>query len=932
MKTQIFKTQITTNIAIYRLHKYISLAFLFFGFFVFWFLPVKAENDININLRIETPEQIILNQQVSVPDSCEVIDSAGTTSTFTGHKAICILQSAQEQGILTYQATNWGFAFALDSINSINNASDWSQTWLVYKNNIDPGTGIDGFSVNENDNLLFTYGPWPMEPLEVYLPTTTIELGQTITLTTKYWDNANLDNYESEVNFVINGTMYNSPSGTLEYTPQAEGQEEIFVEATGKTRSEKKYLTVNPTPETASTNYVTVSYLQNNIFAGEVITTSTWFSDTSENFYHNTSTISALGVLAQASRQGNFSVKVQNFDWGYYVSQINGYSPAGFDGWIYNVNQQDPGWTGINDYPIQNNDSLQIFYSIWPWKIEASCTSSLINEPVIFTAYEYASSTWNPAPSTTISINGQLFDTDSSGQYSYSTSTTSTVSAYIYDSLNSLQNSPAVSVTFWENSTTTDEGNTDANNNSGNNGGGNNENNNTQPTTHKNPDIAKAIEFLSANEHNGQIGSSAMYTDWAAIASGAFDSTAPTAQNIKNYLLTDPNPLVGLNQTSDYARRAMALMSLGINPYNGTKTNYVKKLTDKFDGTQFGDPNLYNDDIFAIIPLLHTGYSENDEIIQKTVQFILTKQNSNGSWNSVDLTAAAIQALAKVKNLAGVNEALDKAKNYLKNNQQADGGFGNIPATAWTMQAISSLNEDQNDWLKNNLTPGDYLATNQAEDGGTDKDLTINNRLWNTAYTIPAAMEKTWQEILHDFGRPQENGNPNSVATQAPDTNNPTPTSTADCTDAPECTPTTTTTTTTNCTDTPWCVSATTTTLEMTNKITTTTCTDTPWCVSTVAIATTTNCTEDAPWCVSATTSVSTATTSTPNKKIISNNETMSRDNSTAPIITTNETLSASATTTIPYQQTAKGIFATTATLAGGLGIFLVWRLLQTLV
>src|SRR3989338_5725780 len=110
MKPRIFDT---------NLHKY---AMMVCGIAVLFFVglaaePARAEENININLRIEAPGQTILNQQISVPYSCEVTDSTGATSTYEGYKAICALQSAQEQGLLTYQVTDWGWGFSLDKIN-----------------------------------------------------------------------------------------------------------------------------------------------------------------------------------------------------------------------------------------------------------------------------------------------------------------------------------------------------------------------------------------------------------------------------------------------------------------------------------------------------------------------------------------------------------------------------------------------------------------------------------------------------------------------------------------------------------------------------------------------------------------------------------------------------------------------------------------------
>ena len=91
----------------------------------------------------------------------------------------------------------------------------------------------------------------------------------------------------------------------------------------------------------------------------------------------------------------------------------------------------------------------------------------------------------------------------------------------------------------------------------------------------------------------------------------------------------------------------MALMSLGVNPYNVNGKNYVQKIISSFDGKQFGNPNEDNDDIFALIVLQNAGYSKDKKIIQDTIDFILSKQKENGSWNnSIDITGAAIQSIS----------------------------------------------------------------------------------------------------------------------------------------------------------------------------------------------------------------------------------------------------------------------------------------------
>ncbi|PIZ88457.1 MAG: hypothetical protein COX91_00045 [Candidatus Nealsonbacteria bacterium CG_4_10_14_0_2_um_filter_39_15] len=270
-------------------------------------------------------------------------------------------------------------------------------------------------------------------------------------------------------------------------------------------------------------------------------------------------------------------------------------------------------------------------------------------------------------------------------------------------------------------------------------------------------DLGKAIDFLIAKQGaDGSYGSS-LQTDWAAIALASTNPNGSAAQKTKSYLLADPDPLIGMNPVSDYARRAMALMSLNISPYDGTKTNYIKKIISLYDGQQFGDASLYNDDIFALMVLAKAGYTADDEIIQNAVNFIISKQQVEGSWAGTDLTAAAIQALTPLSSLTEVTSALEKARNFLADAQATNGGFGNTYATAWAMQAIAALGENSSDWQKNGQTPESYLALSQGADGGLEKDNTYEaNRIWATSYAIPAIQSKPWFNIMQNFSKQAE--------------------------------------------------------------------------------------------------------------------------------------------------------------------------------
>ncbi|MDP3965244.1 MAG: prenyltransferase/squalene oxidase repeat-containing protein [bacterium] len=270
-------------------------------------------------------------------------------------------------------------------------------------------------------------------------------------------------------------------------------------------------------------------------------------------------------------------------------------------------------------------------------------------------------------------------------------------------------------------------------------------------------DIPLAISYLAGHQRADGSFESTLLSDWAAIAFGG-GGAGDAREKLRNVFISKP-PV--LESVTDYERHAMALESLGINPYSAGGVDYISHIVSAFDETQVGDPALVNDDIFALFPLMHAGYGADDEIIRKITSFIISKQSPDGSWSgSVDMTAAAIQALAPLKSLPDVGTALASATAYLHAEQRSKGGFG--PAgkedsfsTSWAVQAIYALDNGISNWTQNTFSPVDYLSSVQDRDGSVPKnESSVSTRLWATAYAIPAAERKTWHSLLSSFSRP----------------------------------------------------------------------------------------------------------------------------------------------------------------------------------
>lgn len=261
----------------------------------------------------------------------------------------------------------------------------------------------------------------------------------------------------------------------------------------------------------------------------------------------------------------------------------------------------------------------------------------------------------------------------------------------------------------------------------------------------------KALDFIvSKQKDNGSFGV-ALYSDWVAIGiAKELEEEDPVLIKLKNYLAKEKFEGISL---TDYERHAMALMSLGVNPYDGTSVNYIDKIVKSFDGKQLGDKSLINDDIFGLIVLQNAGYTNEDEIISKLISNIVSAQNLNGSWGgSVDMTSASIMALYDFKDIKGnelIKDSIRRGFKYIKSNEIIKGNknFGNAFTASWAMQAFSL-----EDWYDDEVERGlKFLTRKQENEFGYIREGQDESILWATVYSIPAFEGLSWNEILDNF-------------------------------------------------------------------------------------------------------------------------------------------------------------------------------------
>ncbi len=462
---------------------------------------------------------------------------------------------------------------------------------------------------------------------------------------------------------------------------------------------------------------------------------------------HGTMTVSAYCAILQSGITNTWSW----FGTDAFLSSLGGISNDFANniywGWFGDLHY---GSTSLSAHILSPGEHILVNYNINPLKLSLSNMNPVQYEKVTFTLLEFGldssfNPVWTPATGGIININGAPANVLGDGTYS---TTLDTTSPYVVSgSATGFLNTDTVTLT--PNVSTIGSGAILVSPTS--------KEPATLPTlvitaTKKSFDKNRAFNFLLKNQNwDGSFGEE-IYTDWSGFALAVNSGYEANKNVLKDYLLKHP---ISGTLLTDYERRAMALMSLGINPYDANGINYVQKIVDSFDGTQFGDLHEDNDDIFALTVLKNAGYKFEDKMISDDISFVIKTQSEEGSWNnSLDMTGAGIEALSGWNQNEEVKNSIAKAEAFLKTSQKDNGGWSdNVSSTSWAIEGILALGENLSDWTKTGNSPLDYLGTMQAEDGGTKNDI-LTNKIWETAYALSASSGKNWNSIMGNFTNP----------------------------------------------------------------------------------------------------------------------------------------------------------------------------------
>ena len=185
---------------------------------------------------------------------------------------------------------------------------------------------------------------------------------------------------------------------------------------------------------------------------------------------------------------------------------------------------------------------------------------------------------------------------------------------------------------------------------------------------------------------------------------------------------------------TEYSRVIIALTAIGRDPSNVAGYNLLTPLGD-FDKTIWQG---LNGPIWALIALDSGNYTIPKNATAKTqatrqlyIDEILNRQQKDGGWtlddtgdSDPDMTAMALQALAKYQDQKAVKTATDSALSWLSKNQDSKGGFAswgtvNAESTAQVIVALCELgiSLDDSRFVKNGHGLIENLLTFRQSNG-----------------------------------------------------------------------------------------------------------------------------------------------------------------------------------------------------------------------
>ena len=251
-------------------------------------------------------------------------------------------------------------------------------------------------------------------------------------------------------------------------------------------------------------------------------------------------------------------------------------------------------------------------------------------------------------------------------------------------------------------------------------------------------EVQSSAAFMLSSVKSPEVGS--IGGEWAVIGLARSGYSVPADYYDEYYTRVEKyvkncSGVLHERKYTEYSRVILALTAIGRDPSKVAGYNLLTPLGD-FEKTIWQG---MNGPIWALIALDSGNYDIPKNPAAKTqatrqlyIDEIIKNQMKDGGWSltgtgdsDVDITAMALQALAKYQDQKAVKTATDKALTWLSKNQDSKGGFAswgttNVESVAQVIVALCELGMDLNDsrFVKNGHTLTENLLSFRQANGG----------------------------------------------------------------------------------------------------------------------------------------------------------------------------------------------------------------------
>ena len=251
-------------------------------------------------------------------------------------------------------------------------------------------------------------------------------------------------------------------------------------------------------------------------------------------------------------------------------------------------------------------------------------------------------------------------------------------------------------------------------------------------------EVQSSAAFMLSSVKSPEVGS--IGGEWAVIGLARSGYSVPADYYDEYYTRVEKyvkncSGVLHERKYTEYSRVVLALTAIGRDPSNVAGYNLLMPLGD-FDKTIWQG---LNGPIWALIALDSGNYDIPKNTSAKTqatrqlyIDEIIKNQMKDGGWSLTgtgdsdpDMTAMALQALAKYQDQKAAKTATDKALTYLSKAQDSKGGYAswgttNVESVAQVVVALCELGIDLGDsrFVKNGHTLTDNLLSFRQSNGG----------------------------------------------------------------------------------------------------------------------------------------------------------------------------------------------------------------------